>query len=1008
MNSGLVSRTCVLFPVTIALASLAAAQVQTVKLNDPLARDFVGEVEDIQISPDGVWAVYRANPDVLTQVGIFSVPTKGGEPILLADDVPSFVRLHISPDSRFVLYSHEDLYLVPIDGSREPAVIAEGTGRDFVHTPDGLEIVFESGGGIYRMSAQGSEPILVAATGSANEDFAISPDGQWVLFRGSTNGLIELYAAALDGSTGPIQVNEEPVPNGDVIWFTIAPDSQHVVYVADQDTDRVLELYGTRIDGSLLPEKLTGPLTQQQAMSPWGAWISPDSTRAVYQADQDTNDVVELFSAPIEGGAPAVRLNDELSIFGDVITSRGTPYGVVYLADQSLDGRFELFHVGASRTGPPRKLNQTLPPGSTVGAFDVTPDGRVVYTVGTPGSTSDLYSVPILGGSAPIPLTALAGGERVLDFQVTGDSQRVVFRTQNGHQLFSVRTDGVGAPLRLDDGGDVQIHYFLDPFGERVLYRANRDVAEVYELFGVPTDGSEPPVKLNRPMDDGLVIGDVNWSEFGADGTWALFVVQLADGSTDFPPEELYSVRLQPLSPPNLLYSGYVSGASVSPDETRVVFTTESPGGEGSPSLHSVPIDGGAEAVQLSTGNVNFGVGDYVFTPDGGALLFAQDGGQGGLFRVPVDGSAPAVELTGWTGFIDQPYLFEVDASGSFLVFLAEELVPDEFELFRLDTDGATPPLPLNDLVNPRGSRRYGFQLSEDGSRVVYAVDGVTDELFELFSASTAGAGTPTKLSGTLAPGSDVDAFAVVPGTDRVVFNVRDSAFKRQLFSASILGGADPVRLHPVPTPGGDVGQFRLGSNGMVAFTADLTTDNRVDLFVVPSDGSADPIRLDSNPLAQGDVFQFEFSPDGQRVVYRADHVQDEVFDVFSATIDGRGPIQLSGAHVPGGDVGIFQITPDSQRVVFDADLARDEVFELYAAPIDRIKGARRISGPLSNDGDVLDFRRIAPDGQHAMYIADQDEDDVFELYLTPTDPPRRATRANGTTRVRPGGGVVR
>ena len=66
------------------------------------------------------------------------------------------------------------------------------------------------------------------------------------------------------------------------------------------------------------------------------------------------------------------------------------------------------------------------------------------------------------------------------------------------------------------------------------------------------------------------------------------------------------------------------------------------------------------------------------------------------------------------------------------------------------------------------------------------------------------------------------------------------------------------------------------------------------------------------------------------------------------------------------------------------------------------------LMGLLSEDGDVVSFSyQIAPDGQKAMYIADQDENDVFELYLTPVGPSLRATKANGA-HARPGGAVVR
>ena len=73
--------------------------------------------------------------------------------------------------------------------------------------------------------------------------------------------------------------------------------------------------------------------------------ISPDAARVVYVADQQTDDVVEVFSVPI-GGGTATRLNGPLTAGGDVLGNSPaiSPDSdrVAYIADQETLNR-ELF-----------------------------------------------------------------------------------------------------------------------------------------------------------------------------------------------------------------------------------------------------------------------------------------------------------------------------------------------------------------------------------------------------------------------------------------------------------------------------------------------------------------------------------------------------------------------------------------------------------------------------------------------------------------------------------------
>src|SRR5262245_7725540 len=80
--------------------------------------------------------------------------------------------------------------------------------------------------------------------------------------------------------------------------------------------------------------------------------------RVVFRSDRGARDVVQLFSAPLDGSAPDVRLNGHLPLGGDVLSFLLTPDGtrVLYLADQTADEEFSFFSVPVDGSAPPLEL----------------------------------------------------------------------------------------------------------------------------------------------------------------------------------------------------------------------------------------------------------------------------------------------------------------------------------------------------------------------------------------------------------------------------------------------------------------------------------------------------------------------------------------------------------------------------------------------------------------------------------------------------------------------------
>jgi Tol biopolymer transport system component len=96
---------------------------------------------------------------------------------------------------------------------------------------------------------------------------------------------------------------------------------------------------------------------------------------------------------------------------------------------------------------------------------------------------------------------------------------------------------------------------------------------------------------------------------------------------------------------------------------------------------------------------------------------------------------------------------------------------------------------------------------------------------------------------------------------------------------------------------------------------------------------------------------------------------------------NGNGDGDELGA---GSDVVDFQTSPDGNFVAYIADQNRDEVFELFVVELATLT-VTQVSGTLVFGGDVLELK-WAPDSSRIAYLADEKANDVIELYSVKPD----------------------
>ena len=329
-------------------------------------------------------------------------------------------------------------------------------------------------------------------------------------------GEVELYSVPLTGGDW-IKLNDTLLYGGDVNAFLISPDGQYVVYWADQEVDGVYELYSVPIAGGVVPIKLNGTL-QPGSYVGNNFQISPSNAWVVYQAEQDTPGVPELYRVAI-GGGTSTRLNTGTLAGRQVFDFKITPNsaGVVFRCSPGT-GQMELYSKYINQAGGPYKLSNIAVASGVVGLFDITPNSLgVVYSANQEVvGLSELYSNSILGGTVnmhKLSGTLPEGFNIVSDFQITSNSAGVVYKITSDvftdmQELYANYITG-GVPVKLTSTLPANLwvdQYALANNDARVVYKTGSHVGAEVGLYSVPTTGlgpSEDPIQLNGALAGG-------------------------------------------------------------------------------------------------------------------------------------------------------------------------------------------------------------------------------------------------------------------------------------------------------------------------------------------------------------------------------------------------------------------------------------------------------------------------------------------------------------------------
>lgn len=818
---------------------------------------------------------------------------------------------------------------------------------------------------------------------------------------------------------------------GDVHEGSLAPDGSRYLFLADAELDEVFDLFSVTPVGTeyvrLNPTHAAGRTVSSFRIVAAGAQVV-FLNRAARQ----------LWAAPLDGHAPAHPLIPILPAHASVTEYVTSPDGlhVVFVADAESDETYELYGARIDGSAPPWKLSPPLVAGGDVPVaipelqslnVRFTPDGgRVLFLADAfIDDVNELFSVPVVGGSALRLNRPLASGQSVIDFEVAPDSRRCVYRADQDmptqFELFSARTDGAGEPRRIHAplvaGGDVGLldiclphrcgefllpgRFRITPDSRSVVYVADAEVDEEFAYYLAPLAGSGGKFHTDRDVVRLGVSVDVERDfELTADGNTLVYRGAFS---------ELFALRLDRRERVRLDHGEFpgVWRFWLDPTVARVVYLS----GQGATyGLHVVPLDRGEEPRPLvSAPLIEFGADDVLFVPGSARLLFRRGHAGQRLHVLDLDSGAE-LELSG--PMHPQAHLnsLALVPGADRVLYRSNARVASVDEAWSVALDGSALPALLHPAFPP-GDLPLGtvaeFRIRADGELVVYRSDQDQDEVYELHSVALRPPYTRLQLHADFVPGVGIPAggFELAPAGGRAAYladDVHNDVF--ELYSVPSGGGAPPVRLNGPLVAGGDVVTgLRFSPDGTrLLFRADAEENERFELYSVPSDGSGPAVKLNHALMPGGDVVALDpawdrpevgylFSPDGTRVVYRAYSAAGESTpEMFSVPSDGSGPaVKLNGTLLLDffGVRNDFRISADSAWVVYRARQNSNGYLQLWRVPLDGSSAPVELNGPIAGTSGRIDSFVLTPDGTRALYAAQRDStSSAYDLWVVPLD----------------------
>lgn len=562
---------------------------------------------------------------------------------------------------------------------------------------------------------------------------------------------------------------------------------------------------------------------------------------------------------------------------------------------------------------------------------------------GSDGGSNQPPPAPLPPPPPPPPPSSF---DNSIDFVVYISNDDILNPNLARQDLFAYQPEtGIRNKLNPDLARGSKVFTFaIAPDRSRVSFASDHETPGAIEIYSVNPDGSGL-VKLNEPLTSG---GSVN--PFGI--RW-------------------------------------------SPDSARVAYHGDL-NGEGRTHAYSALATGGG--IKLSqTGNGNTVTGSVEWSPDSSHLVFRQSGGSSTLYVVAADG----VGLAGLSNSASlRGAIFENNIQwapdSSRILFFTDEVL-DVFELFTVSPDGSGLTKINGNLIQDGDVFGSSVLWSPDSSKVVYAANQETLELIEVYSVNANGTGR-IKLNDafTVPLGATPASEGVIPYTTQMAPDGTGISYlvtptHRELYSA-LLDGSQNAKLNG-PLAGSlnnvDHTSIRWSPNSSkLLYKANETQGAIHELFSVGPDG------LDKNVLTMASAVaravlapSITWAPNGSSVAYLSNQTSSAVFDLYNVMLDGSVLVRLNNDLPAGMEINTEQVrwAPDGTHILYQIDTV-DGTKQIVNVTPDGSTNTPLHGALGSNSHIVADGVHWSPDSNWVVYRADQDADEVYELYVSRSD----------------------
>jgi len=321
-------------------------------------------------------------------------------------------------------------------------------------------------------------------------------------------------------------------------------------------------------------------------------------------------------------------------------------------------------------------------------------------------------------------------------------------------------------------------------------------------------------------------------------------------------------------------------------------------------------------------------------------------------------------------------YDYGITTTSSYTVFMSDPVTDHVMELYSVPTWGGNRNLLSPGMTTMRGV--LGFRLSPDGTKVVYWVGFGEDELRAeaIYVVSIVG-GTATDLTGDIESGLYLEGIEISADSEWLFYTLGDHAHRHVLYRVPLDASAEPSAKSPTDEDCLELKFQAMPSGHGVVYARTKLALGGTELVHVADTGVPTLLVTISGILGQGEV-----TPNGTRVIYIEDEYSVEGDDLFSVPIAGGAPTKLNDPLVLGGNVVDFKISDDNGSVIYRADQDVNEVFEIYTVELEHGNVFPLISSMVAG-GDVLDDYELIYYENKAVgvaYRADQLVDEKIDL----------------------------